>query len=257
MKHYSSFTKVVFALALTAVIIGFSAFGQKEKSNRYSFRKEQSSKNDDTTAPRKRNRNGANRDFYKIEEQLKDLAIQMKNLNEQMKKLDMKGYEKEIEEAMKNINIEKMAEQINKTMKNIDWERINNQIAENAEMVSRLKMKEAARQLEKVKTNLQKQKADMQINGQKVKADIERAMKNAKQSIERAKEEIKNVQRFTEALEKNGLIDKSKPYKIEVKDGELYIDDKKQSKEVSDKYREYYRKSDFTIDMSKGNNFRI
>jgi hypothetical protein len=41
-----------------------------------------------------------------------------------------------------------------------------------------------------------------------------------------------------------------------VKEGELYINDKKQPKEVSDKYRQYYKKDNFTINM-KDDGIRI
>lgn len=123
--------------------------------------------------------------------------------------------------------------------------------------VSKLKMEEAAKEMEHMKANLEKQKAHIKLNSGKIKEDIEKAMKNAKKSIENAKEELRNMKEFTDVLEKDGLIDKSKAYKIEVKNGELYIDGKKQSKETSDKYRRYYRKSNFTIDMSEGDEFRI
>lgn len=255
MKHYPSFTKVVFTLALTVVMISVFAFRQNHKSGGYSFRKEQFSNDEDTF--HKRSRNGANRDFYKINEQMRQLDLQMEKLYEQIKNMDMRKYQEEIDNAVKNIDQEKISAEIDKSLKNIDWERMNKEITENTAELSKLKLDEVKKQLEKVKLNLQKQKFDIQLNGQKMKLDIERAMKQARQSLENAKDEIKNVKEFTDALEKDGLIHKSKAYKIEVKNGELYIDGKKQSKETSDKYRHYYRKSDFTIDMSAGDNFWI
>lgn len=262
MKKYFSFANTVFALALTAFIIGFTAFSQKPKDSKYSFRKEQFSKDDSTS--HKRNRDGANWNFDQLDEQMKQLEVQMKqlevqmkNLDIQIKNLDMAKYQKQLDEAMRKIDMEKIAHEIDESVKKIDWEEMNSEIAENRKSVSKLKMAEVAKEMEQVKANLQKQKAEIKLNTGKINADIEIAMKNARKSVEAAREEIKNLREFTDALEKDGLIDKSKAFKIEVKNGELYINDKKQSKEVSDKYRQYYKKSDFTIDTNEENGIRI
>lgn len=255
MKQYSFYSRLVFVLAFTAIAIGFSAFSQKQqKSQKDSFRQEQSSKDRDTSTPGKHNRNGANWNFDRLDEQMKQLDLQMKNLDIQMKNLNMSKFENEIEEAIKKVDVEKISEQIEEAMKDINWEKINNQV-ENMK-VTKLEMAEVAKEMKQVKANLEKQKARIKLNTGKIREDIETAMKNAKRSMEAAKEELRTMKEFTDALEKDGLIDKSKAYKIEAKNGELYIDGKKQSKETSDKYRRYYRKSDFTIDM-KGDEFRI
>ncbi len=69
--------------------------------------------------------------------------------------------------------------------------------------------------------------------------------------MEKAKREMLNFKEFTNELEKDGLIDKKKGYKLQLKDGELYINGTKQSKEISDKYSKYYQgKNNFTINMS-------
>lgn len=257
MQQYSFYSRLVFALAFTAIAIGFSAFSQtQQKSGKDSFRQEQFSKDNDTSTPSKHNRNGANWNFDRLDEQMKQLDIQMKNLDVQMKNLDLSKLENRIDEAMKKVDLEKIAEQIDKSVKNIDWEKMNNEVKQNMK-VSKLKMEEAAKEMERVKANLEKQRAHIKLNTGKIREDIEAAMENAKRSIENAKEELRYMKEFTDELEKDGLIDKSKAYKIEVKNGELYIDGKKQSKEISDKYRRYYRKTDFTIDMSEGDEFRI
>jgi len=55
-------------------------------------------------------------------------------------------------------------------------------------------------------------------------------------------EDLKLMNLLTSALEKDGLIDTRKPYKLEIKDSEFYINGKKQSKEVRGKYQKYFRK---------------
>ena len=52
-------------------------------------------------------------------------------------------------------------------------------------------------------------------------------------------------------VQKDGLIDKNKGYSIEWKNGgELYINGKKQTKEISDKYKKYYKKDGWRIEMN-------
>jgi hypothetical protein len=48
-------------------------------------------------------------------------------------------------------------------------------------------------------------------------------------------------------LRKDGLISKKKGYKIEIKDGEMFINGTKQSKEVNEKYKKYFRDGDYTL----------
>lgn len=257
MKQEAFFTRMVFALAFTAIAIGFSAFSQKqEKGGRYSFRKEQHSEDNDTSTSGKRNRDRTSWNFDRVDEQMDQLEVQMKNLDNQMKNLDISKFQREADEAINKVDFKKIAEQVDEAMKNVDWENINNEVAENIN-VSKLKMVEMKKEMEQAKRNLEKQKTHLKLNTAKIKVDIENAMKRAKTSIENAKERLRNIKEFTDQLEKDGLIDKSKAYKIEVKGGELYIDGKKQPKKISDKYRNYYRKSDFTIDMSEGDDFII
>lgn len=257
MKQYFSFTNLVFALALTAFVIGFSAFSQKQKGSKYSFRKEQFSKDGDTATSGKRNRNDPDWNFNQLDEQMRRLDVQMKNLDNQMKNFDLEKYQNKIDEAIKKVDVEKITSEINESLQNIDWENINKEIAQTRADISKIKMTNVKKQMEQVKVNLQKQKAEIKLNTAKINADIEIAMKNARKSIEGVKEELRNMKEFTNALEKDGLIDKSEAFRIEVKNVELYINDKKQSKEVSDKYRQYYKKSDFTIDTNDGNGIRI
>ena len=65
---------------------------------------------------------------------------------------------------------------------------------------------------------------------------------------------MQNYKDFTNELEKDGLIDKNKAYSLELKDGYLYINGKKQSKETTEKYRKYYMGKDhFKISMDGKN----
>ena len=61
------------------------------------------------------------------------------------------------------------------------------------------------------------------------------------------KQDLALMTELTKALEKDELVDNRKPHNLEVKDGELYINGEKQSKEVSDKYRKYFKNDNYTI----------
>lgn len=52
--------------------------------------------------------------------------------------------------------------------------------------------------------------------------------------------DLKLMTLLIKGLHDDGFIDANKPYTVQIKEGELYINNKKQSKEVSDKFRKYF-----------------
>lgn len=256
MKQYFSMANIVFALALTVFIIGFSAFSQKQESGKYSFRKEGYSKDNDTSSPGKHDRTGNGLEFDRLDGQLKQLEIQMKNLDNQLQNQNLQKYQQQAAEAIQKADFEKINKEIEKAIKNIRLEKINNR-AETVAGISKLKMAEVQKELEQVKASFEKDKEVIKFNTKDFKLNIENALKKARISIESAKQKIENLKNFTEALQKDGLIDKSKAYKIEVKKGELYINDKKQTKEISNKYKQYYKDNNLSIDMNGENEYSI
>ncbi|MDQ6756439.1 MAG: hypothetical protein M3004_05845 [Bacteroidota bacterium] len=67
------------------------------------------------------------------------------------------------------------------------------------------------------------------------------------------KHKKKDVKEMTTEMEKDGLINKKEGYNIEYKNKELLINGKKQSNEVTEKYRKYFKGEDFQIKRSKEN----
>jgi hypothetical protein len=120
-------------------------------------------------------------------------------------------------------------------------------------------MKQAEQEMKKV--NMEQLKSNMkmvqdklnsaefqeQFKSENFKKRIEESMSKAKEGIEAAKKELQNIKAFTEALQSDGLIDKKKGYTVELKDGALIINSTPQSKEVTEKYRKYYKKDNFKI----------
>jgi hypothetical protein len=62
---------------------------------------------------------------------------------------------------------------------------------------------------------------------------------------------MKNYTDFMNELEKDGLINKKSGYKVQLKDGSLFINGKEQSKETTAKYNKYYKeKKNFSISVN-------
>lgn len=250
MTHSPSFAKLVFVLAFFATIIGFTAFGQNTREN--TFKNDQQQK--DSLKTNKRLEITGKNDYLDVE--LKQLDVQMNYLNEEMKNIDFSKAQQQLEKAMQEVNSKKITAEINESLKSIDWNAINKQIDESAKQISKIDMTAIKNEIEKAKVHLEKQKEEMRlalgsIDLKEVKTNTENALKKAKRSLEEAREDITNQKDFTNALENDGLLNKDKPYKIEVKNGELYLNDKKQSKEISKKYQKFYRKNNFTIEVNK------
>jgi len=112
-----------------------------------------------------------------------------------------------------------------------------------------------------MKVNMDKVKDEMKDLGPKIKVQME----NAKVQIEKAKVEMREFKGFVDGLDKDGLIDKNKPYTLKNKDGELFINGKKAGEEVMSKYRSFLEKhksfniektdDDFDINMGSGSHF--
>jgi hypothetical protein len=57
-----------------------------------------------------------------------------------------------------------------------------------------------------------------------------------------------------DGLHNDGLIDRHKPYAVYIKEGDLYIDNKKQTKEVSDKFRQFFSGDNYGFQKGKEKN---
>ena len=212
----------------------------------------------DTTEPRKRN-------YDKDEFRMKDLDEAMQKLDEAMKDLDLHlkdidvNISKEINEALAKIDFDKIGKDVEAELKNVDFDKINEQLKEELKNIDLDKikievnnsLKDAQEEIKKIdmdKIKNEIQEMQLKINSDELKQEIDDAMKGAKKEIEKATESLRQLKEFTDELQKDGLIDKKKGYTIEWKnDGELYINGQKQSKDLTDKYKKYYKKDGYKI----------
>lgn len=208
---------------------------------------------EDTIKPRKKI--SQNRDYTigNLDEALKDLDRASADLNKNMN-IDFSKMEKEMKTAMedmKKIDFEKIGRDVQLAMKKIDWDKtrieVDKALREAQVKLREVDMKNMEKDMARAKEEMKAARLSSKIDMEKIKNEVTKGMAEAKIGIEKAKKEISLLKEFTEGLEKDGLIDTKKGYRIEVKKGELYINGTKQSKEVNDKYRKYFKDEDYSI----------
>lgn len=256
MKNVFPFIKPFFLIALFLVFIGSSAWQVNTQSK---FR-ERTSIND-TIKPGKHSTDKDAPGIKDLDQAMKELEEAMKKLEIEMNQIDMAKIEKEIKESMSKIDMKKIHEEIKASMDKIDWKKIkedmDKSLKEAEVSMKQIDLSKLEKEMSELEQRLSKQNFDIKIDAEKIRRDVEEGMQKAKEGMEKAKVEIRLMQEFIDELHKDGLIDKKKGYKIQVKNGALYINGTKQSIETSDKYRKHYRKDNFTINNDGDNIIEI
>ena len=205
----------------------------------------------DTTPSRKKDR----KEYHvgDLDKAMKELDRAMSDMDKNMK-LDFSKMDREIKSAieeMKKVDFDKIGHEIQSELKKINWDETNAEIKKalrEAELsVNEVDMKEIRREIEKAKAEISKEKITSQIDMKKIKEEVNKGIAGARVGIEKARKEISLLKEFTELLEKDGLINRKKGYKIEIKDNEMYINGTKQSKEVNEKYKKYFREENYIV----------
>ncbi len=207
--------------------------------------------NGDTTKPRK---SADHNDEFRVENldrSMQNLDLQLQKLDLELQKMDFSKIEKQVNEAISKIDFTKIKLDAENAMKNVDWTKIKTEV-DKAMKEAELSMKEInsekfKKEMEEMTEKLKKENFKVQLDAEKIHQEVEKGMAKAKEGIEKAKAEIKNMQDFTDALEKDGLIHKKSGYKIKLQDGDLFINGNKQPKETYEKYKQYYRKDKFSL----------
>jgi hypothetical protein len=173
----------------------------------------------------------------------------------------MKKVQRQMDDAMKNIDFEKISKETARAMRHldeyVDADKINEEVQrglqaakeqmnskefrESIDAAKKINMDEVRKELENVKEEMEKNK----IN-------LKEQMDNAKERIEKAKEELKDYRELIDDLEKDGLINTKEDYNIKYKDDELYINGKKQSPEITAKYKSYFKENNTRIYKKNG-----
>jgi hypothetical protein len=206
-----------------------------------------------------------------LDEALLELDKGEAELRKAMREIDSDKMEKEIREAMKSMDVdmEKMKVDIAKAMKEIDMTKISGDVQKAlAEAQRELKEVDGEKirreietslakvDMEKIKAELEEVKkidlTEMKKELENLRPEIEKSLAEAKKDIEKARKEITSYKNLVDALDKDGLLNKNENYKVEYKDGELTVNDKKLSAAESKKYSEHLSgKENFTIKKDK------
>ncbi len=207
--------------------------------------------NGDTTKPRKHADHDDEFRVDYLDKAMQNLDLQLQKMDLELQKMDFSNIEKQVNEALAKVDFAKIKLDAENAMKNVDWTKIKMDV-DKAMKEAEVSMKEInsekfKKEMEEMTQKLKKENFKVQLDAEKIHKEVEQGMAKAKEGIEKAKAEIKNMQDFTDALEKDGLINKKSGYKIKVQDGELYINGNKQPKETYEKYKQYYRKDRFSL----------
>ena len=251
MKKLISFPRIVFLLVCMVGVIAFTAFRQQEDTTtkKSTFRKEIKSGDEDTGTRGKRDRSLTDKDVAKMEKAMKKLDEGIAKLDETKLRIELEKVELDIKKAMNEVDWKKIERDVEAAFKNFDSEKVQAELKQQLQRIKEVDMVKVKEELRRANHDFDRQKAEMHLHGKEWKGQVEKEMKHAKEHMEQARQEMAELKGFTEQLQKDGLIDKNKGYKLEMKDGDLYINGQKQPKE---KYKDYLKKGHFTINVEKG-----
>ncbi len=187
----------------------------------------------------------------KVAEQLKKIDWEKTSaeIRDALKKIDMDKVMADAEKAIKMVDVNKIMAEVSQALKEVKMDDlkldISRSLKEAQESVKEVNWDEIKQELNEAKKELEKVKIDLKdIN-------IDKAMEEARKGIEQAKTELKKYKTMFSEMEKDGLIDTKKGFKLEFRKGKMFIDGKEQSQEVTDKYKKYIDDEDFSIHIRK------
>jgi len=247
MKNVLASPKAYLLAGLLVIVVTASAWQLKDKKHP----RDTAAVNNtaDTARPGKHDIDADDYGMKGFAEGMRQLDLNLKNLNVNLTGLDTIINES-VRKALANVDFSKIGSDVQNAVNSIDWNEINNTISNSMKTAEgALKsvdmdkvMKDVQRSLDNVKN------IDMHFDSQGLEKTINDAVNNAMGSIGKMNWAVQDWKDLTNDLEKDGLIDLKKGYKIEWKDnGELYINGAKQPKDVTDKYHKYFKQGGFTL----------
>lgn len=266
MSNVFKRAKSLLLVGLPVVIITAVAWQVDDKDKKDSSALKQQA--GDTTVPKQHNYNKNEFRLKELDEAMRQLDIEMNNLDirmngldteisktihEALVEIDLEKIGAEVESALKEVNIEKKVKEAQEELQKIDLNKINKEIQSS--------LKDAQEEIKKIdmqKLQTEMKELQLKLNSSAFRNEIENAVKNAQKEIEKAQQELKDLKDFTDALQKDGLVDKKKGYTVEwTKDGDLIINGKTQPKEISDKYSRYYKKDGYKIKIRPDDGLKV
>ena len=169
---------------------------------------------------------------------MEEINRALKDLNIELKKVDLTDLRLEMGKAMKEIDMKNIQVEVETALKNVEWDKIQDEVNR--------AMKDV-----KVNVDLDIVQKSLEASREALKENWEKAWKD---EMKKAGVEMHRLKNFLLGLEKDGLIKKGEPYTIEIKNGELFINGKEQPKNITDKYR---NSEEYKSYFKKDGNFKI
>lgn len=195
-------------------------------------------------------------DMKGLDEAMKELGTEMQKINIELKNIDWEKISKEVSQSLKELDLNKIQLEVSKSLKEVDWDKISKEVKESLSKVDmdkiKLEIEKAMSEvknvnMEELKKELDNVKKELEENKLNIKVNVEKELEKAREEIKKAKVELTETKEMINEMEKDGLINKNQGFTIEVKDKMLYINDKKQSAEISAKYSKYIKSENFKI----------
>ncbi|MBI1780450.1 MAG: hypothetical protein HYR66_03675 [Sphingobacteriales bacterium] len=195
-----------------------------------------------------------------LDKAIAEMEKQIVKAKTEFKKQDWKKIDEEMEKAMKEmdkVDLSKMKLDLEQQMKNIDFEKMEKELKESLKKLEEVDLPKMKKEMQEQLTKelaaadkeLANSKKELQLQKEKMKGQIGKNLAETMQNLDKvlldAKEQLKEFKKMTEEMEKDGLIKKGENADVTFRHGELYINGKKQSKEVSEKYKHYFKKGGF------------
>lgn len=197
---------------------------------------------------------------------LKGLDVQMLKINKQLDslQLQLKGLNsaliKKLENTMADIDMQKINQEMQLALQKIDLNQLTidskKAIEQTETQLKHFDMQKMQAEIEKMRKQINHDNIYEQINTENIKKQVEGALQNANEQIKKAAKELQELKAFIAELEKDGLIVCKKGFTIQWKsNGELYINNTQQPKQVADKYSKYYHRDGYKIKVNAEGDF--
>ena len=163
---------------------------------------------------------------------------------------------KELAASLSKIDIAGLVADVKFSLDDMEWKNKNGEIKEAIEAAkqelensraefSNIDKAGIKKELQEARTELEEARQELnEINVQKIRQE-------AKVNIDEARLELQQTKALFRELDKDGLVNSKEGFTIEYKDSDLYINDIKQSQQVTGKYRKYINKNHFKIKIEK------
>ncbi|MEJ7735890.1 MAG: hypothetical protein WKF97_00575 [Chitinophagaceae bacterium] len=200
-------------------------------------------------------------DMNKIQQQL-DAAI---------KKVDLDKIKFEADAAIKNIDMEKIRQEIKRAMAEAkdktNWKELDTELKQalheaqkSIAETKKIDFEKIKKEIQQAQSNWQKESVEIQKQLQEARKEmkentvrVQDELSKAKADISQAKDQLQGYKTMISEMESEGLLNTSEDYAIEYKADELFINGKKQHREVAARYKRYFKNEHITIKKVKGN----